>query len=106
MDGREHVRRGGLRRAVKETTRYVDLYGVIFSGLSDSSGCFAGFIDFRADLRQGLRMDMNMTKTAKNAGGRPRGSRRKNVQDSRLAAIRGNRRPLFVFNTRRDCYKV
>ena len=35
---REHVRRGGLRRAVKETTRYVDLYGVIFSGLMNHSG--------------------------------------------------------------------
>ena len=35
---REHVRRGGLRRAAKETTRYVGLYGVIFSGLSETSG--------------------------------------------------------------------
>ena len=111
MDGREHVRRGGLRRAVKETTRYVGLYGVIFSGLSETSGqteivvcrafteaclsrqaassrfhcCFAGIVDFRADLRQCLRM--NEKKTAKNAGGRPRGSRLDRPEYQRLLSL-------------------
>ena len=53
--------------------------------MGDSSGCFADFIDFRADLRQSPLMDTK--KTAKNAGGRPRGSRLDRPEYQRLLSL-------------------
>lgn len=53
--------------------------------MSETSGCFAAKVDFRADLRQSPRM--NMTKTSKNAGGRPRGSKLDRPEYQRLLSL-------------------
>ena len=53
--------------------------------MSETSGCFAAKVDFQADLRQGLLV--NEKKTAKNAGGRPRGSRLDRPEYQRLLSL-------------------
>ena len=65
-------------------TPYKSFTALFFSALSETSGCFAAKVDFRADLRQSPRMEKQ--KNARKQG-RPAGSKLDRPEYQRLLSL-------------------